>query len=125
MFERIISALRGQTLPRVLPLPAQKSRRAQLQHQIVLQGALPSRQSTLSLLNKAQVQAILILPTMIHDFMIFRYVTALSIDSELTGNGSVIDASEGTRLVVWTQMVLAKNTSKRSRGVTCFPRTQI
>jgi len=62
---------------------------------------------------------------MIHNFMIFRYVTALSIDSELTGDGSAIDASEGTRLVVWTQMALAENASKRSRGVACFPRTQI
>jgi len=62
---------------------------------------------------------------MIHNFIIFRYVTALSIDSELTGDGSAIDASEGTRLVVWTQMVLAENASKQSRGVACFPRTQI
>jgi len=55
MFERIISALRGQMLPRALPLPAQKSGRAQPQHWIVLQGTLPSQRSALSLLNKAQV----------------------------------------------------------------------
>jgi len=57
--------------------------------------------------------------------MNFRYVTTLSTDLELTGNGSAIDAGERTRLAMWTQMALADNTSMRSRGAAFFPRTQI
>jgi len=61
LFERILHAIRGQRLPRELPLQVQESKRAQPQGWVVLQSTSPNQRSTLTLPNNPQTGPILIL----------------------------------------------------------------
>ena len=88
----------GRQLPRDPPI--QESGRAPFQRRVRVQSAAPRRGSALTLLSNAQataVPALSILGSTTINIMTLQYAAALSINSELTGSGSAIDAMKRCR----------------------------
>ena len=80
----------GQRLPRKLPL--QESGRARWQHHEGPRSTVPSRDKAQNLPNKVQAGAMMMKPEGLQVENRYRYVTALSVDLELRGDGSAASA---------------------------------
>ena len=96
--------------------PLQESGRAPLQELVGLRSAAPSQTGTLTLPNQVQVGARPALMNRHQRVFQLRCVTALSIDLELTGDGSVNGAQSQVRIVSSRRTASANGANPRSRG---------